>query len=302
MSRSLLCASLVSVLLTLFAGEPGHAGTVLLKNTWLKSHKNRVTATGNCHIDKSHQHPNGIGTGGEDGDLHMACRCSSIGLPMVAEIVNAANFDDAVATAKDAAAHKTMTQLTGVWRLWLEHPATNPQTQGAAVPIPGNTNPDHSFEIHPLMKIGSDDLDASFVTIPGYKAYAAKTAFQDYEKRTFQVSRAGAYTAIEGTKAKYNYAGFRFTVAGKPKKVADGWFVLATIDGVVSDPRRMVAAEGTSPAALIATAQKGMRYQAVGVPRINLERIDDVISKHPHETIPVSAAYEMILVTLAKVP
>jgi len=298
---TLVCVPLTCAVLALGVVS-ADASTVLLKNTWLKSHKNLVTATSSCHIDKSHAHPNGIGGDGDDGDLHMACRCDAIGLPMVSEIVNAAKFDDAVAAAKDAAKNKTKTQVTGVWRFWLEHPSTNAQTQGATVPIPGSTNPDHSFEIHPVTKIGGEDLLTSFVVIPGYQAYSAKTAFQDYEARTFQVSRSGAFTSIEGKKAKYNYAGFTFTVAGKPEHVADGWFVLATIDGVVNDPRRMVIADGTAPATLIATAKKNMRYKAVGVPRINLERIDDLIAQHPHETVPVSGAYEMIIVSLAKVP
>jgi hypothetical protein len=304
--RSSGAATLVCVPLTCAALALGvvsaDASNVLLKNTWLKSHKNRVTATSSCRIDKSHTHPNGIADDGDDGDLHMACRCDAVGLPMVSEIVNAAKFDDAVAAAKDAAKNKTKTQITGVWRFWLEHPSTKAQTQGATVPIPGSTNPDHSFEIHPVTKIGGEDLLTSFVVIPGYQAYSAKTAFQDYEARTFQVSRSGAFTSIEGKKAKYNYAAFTFTVAGKPEHVADGWFVLATIDGVVNDPRRMVIVDGTAPATLIATAKKNMRYKAVGVPRINLERIDDLIAQHPHETIPVSGAYEMIIVLLAKVP
>jgi hypothetical protein len=285
----------------LLAGGGAHAaGTVLLKTSWLKSHKNRVTATSDCRVDKSHQSPNAVGDDGQDGDLHMACRCTDIGLPMVAEIVNAAQFDDAVAAAKSAASTKAVTKLTGVWRFWLEHPSSSPQTQGATVHVATTTNPDHSFEIHPITRLGSEDLAGSFTDIEGYKPYAAKKAFTYYEDREFVVSRSSTFTSITGTKAQYNYAGFTFTVAGAPKKVADGWFVLATIDGVVETPRRMVIAAGTPPADLVAKAKKGQRYEALGIPRINLERIDAALAGHPNEDITVTGAYEMIIVGLAK--
>jgi hypothetical protein len=178
-----------------------------------------------------------------------------------------------VQVAKDAAQNHSMTPVEGVWRFWLEHPSTKPQTQGGAVPVPANTNPDHSFELHPITSIGAEDLGASFTEIPSFQPYPAKTAFQYYEGRTFTVSRSGAFTSIVGTKAKYNYAGFTFTVAGTPTHVTDGWFVLATIDGVVNDPRRMVVADGTPPARLIATAQKGMRYRAAEVYRVVADRL-----------------------------
>src|SRR4029434_8046114 len=136
--------------------------------------------------------------------------CADIGLPMVAEIVNAASFPDAVDAAKTAAATKQSRRLSGVWRFWLEHPSKKPQTQGAPVPVPTNTNPDHSFEIHPLTAIGGEDLEWSFGTVACYSPSAAKKAFQDYESREFLVSRSGGFTSIEGTKAKFNYAGFTF--------------------------------------------------------------------------------------------
>jgi hypothetical protein len=292
---------LVGLLLAADGAPAGAESTVLIKNTWLKRHKNRVTTSASCEISRSHKHPNPIGSSGDDGDLHMACRCAAIGLPMVSEIVNAAMFPDAVADAKDAAATLKKRQVAGAWRLWLEHPSQTPQTQGASVPFPANTNPDHSFELHPVTRLGTHDLRSSFVPIPGYKAWPAGTAFPYYEKRVFTVSRKGAFTAIEGTKSKYNYAKFRFTTAGKSKQLSDGWSVLARIDGVPDSVRRMVAPDDTPPAALIAAATKGKRFEAVGIPRINLERLDRVLAENPGVKTPVRGAYEMILVSLRKV-
>lgn len=286
------------------AGPALAAGAVHLKTSWLRQHKNRVTVADDCRIDRSHQHPNPIGEKSEDGDLHAACRCPTVALPMVAEIVNAAKFPDAVALAKAAAKDHQTVRLGGVWRLWLEHPppAGEVQVQGATVPVATGTNPDHAFELHPLVRIGGEALTASFVPIPGFKAYPAKTAFDHYEKRKLDLSRNGSFTVIEGKKAAYNYTSFVFTVAGKPRKKADGWFVMATVDGITAAPRRMVIAADTPPAALIATAGKGMRFEATGIPRINLERVDFELKHHPQGVTGVTGAYEMIIVALAKKP
>lgn len=300
-ARALRIASGCVLIALTLTGSASAAGTVLLKTSWLQAHKNLVTATSSCRIDTVHKTVNGIKSGGDDGDLHMACRCDDVGLPMVAEIVNAAMFSSAATSARTASRTKTPTQITGVWRFWLEHPATKPQTQGAKVPVPTDTDPDHSFEIHPITALGTIDLSGSFVPIPGYSPYLAKKAFDYYEQRTFTVSRSGIYTAIEGTKAKFNYAGFQFTVAGTPQKVADGWFVFANIDGIPGDPRRMVVPAGTAPAGLVVKAKKGMRYRAVGIPRIDLKRVDDEVTAHPGVRWPVTGAYEMILVSMAAV-
>jgi hypothetical protein len=205
-----------------------------------------------------------------------------------------------VDAAKQAKRAKAVTQITGVWRLWLEHPATAPQTQGGPVPVSTTTNPAHSFEIHPITRLGSNDLTGSLVKIPGYQPYKAKKAFPYYEKRKFIVSRSATFTSIKGTKAKFNYAQFSFTAAGAPRKLVDGWSVMATIDGVATPPRRMVAAAGTPPAALLSKAQKGMRYEATGVPRIDLSLIDAVVAGTSNQAVPVTGAYEMIIVALTK--
>jgi hypothetical protein len=243
--------------------------------------------------------PHTIGSGGDDGDLHMAGRCSAVGLPLVLEIVNAAQFPGALAAVKTAASAKQLEQISGAWRLWFEHPpGAGTQTQGAKVPVPTNSNPDHVFEMHPLTAFGGEDLKASFVPIKGYKAYAAATAFPFYEKRAFTVARGAKFTTITSTKAGYNYAAFPLTIAGQPKKVADGFMVLATIDNVVTDPRRMVVAEDTPAAALVEHTAEGAKFTALGIPRVNLERLDAEAAKSPGTTVTVVAAYEMIIVAL----
>ncbi len=45
--------------------------------------------------------------------------------------------------------------VTGVFRVWLEHPpsGTASQTEAQRVPWYANSNPDHQVELHPLLEI-----------------------------------------------------------------------------------------------------------------------------------------------------
>jgi hypothetical protein len=282
------------------------AAEVILKTKWIEDHKNRVTVSSEfpVQIDKAHQHPNPVGEGAADGDLHMAGRAPAIGLPMVAEIVNgiiAAN-KDVLADVKAAVASGQAVKMNGVWRLWFEHPSAQPQTQGQTVSVPKNTNPDHSFEIHPVTHFGARSLNDDFVPIDGYTAHPAATSFQHYESQVFTVTKNATFTSIVAKKAGYNYADFVLVAAGLPKQSADGgWVILATVQDVtghvlVTTPRRMVAAPGTRPANAVSKLKSGDRLHVIAIPRVNLERLMAEATKTPGKAVSVKGAYEMILV------
>lgn len=260
---------------------------------------NRVTITSPCMVDSTHKEPNDAV---DDGDLHMACRCDSVKLPMVAEIVNAADFLSTVDKAKQAKRKRIKTQITGAWRIWIEHPAPTAQRQGSYVPVLRGTNPDHMFEIHPLTRFGTDDLRAGFKVIPGYTPTPSADAFKYYEGREFTVERKGTLTSIQGKRSWYNYAIFRFTVAGSPTDMGDGWAAQVNVDGVTStSTQRVVAPDGTTPATLLSSTAAGKRYEAIGIPRIDLRRVEAAASSHPNQKWKVKGTYEMILVSLRKI-
>src|SRR4051812_16650960 len=129
---------------------------VQLKRAWVEFYKDRASVDANMVIHHSHQHPNTVGSGSDDGDLHFSGESKEIGLPFVAEVTNAASEKKAVEYIKKVAAENEETTgaeqavaLTGAWRLWFEHPSTS-QIQGQPNKfMPDNTNPNHSFEIHP---------------------------------------------------------------------------------------------------------------------------------------------------------
>jgi len=70
--------------------------------------------------------------------------------------------------------------------------------QGQTVPVPTDTNPDHIFEVHPLLTFDSATMPTAFVPIPGYTAYTATRAFGTYEQITFRVKKMASFTTISG--------------------------------------------------------------------------------------------------------
>src|SRR5436305_8573782 len=59
---------------------------IILKNSFIEKFKNRVTIDASFTVDKAHAKPN---PPAKDGDLHAAGRAPEIGLPAVAEVMNA---------------------------------------------------------------------------------------------------------------------------------------------------------------------------------------------------------------------
>jgi hypothetical protein len=282
---------------------PLRATEVLLKNSWIDQHKNRVTTDITFRVEKAHKHPNPIGEKSDDGDMHLAGRSPEVGLPMVVEIVNAALPDhtSVLAAVKTAVSQTANVNMSGVWRLWFEHPGKKTQHQGQPVGPPKHTNPDHVFEIHPVTQWEDDPLDESFVPIDGFTAHDAATAFARYENMVVTVAKGQSFTSFETKMIGYNYTEFIMVLTSAAKKVDDGSMALARVadlDGkiIVNSPRRMVFADDTPPAALIAKAKAGARFQALGIPRLNLERLMLKAEAADGESVDVKGAYEMIVV------
>src|SRR5437016_3412017 len=90
--RSPIAMRILSRALIFFivVGGLGHAATIVLKRAWVEKFKNRATIEDvSFKIDHAHPRPN---PGSADGDMHVAGRADKeIGLPMVAEVMNANN-------------------------------------------------------------------------------------------------------------------------------------------------------------------------------------------------------------------
>ena len=287
--------------------------TVALSKSFVNKYKDKATIPTTFEIDKHHNSPNPIGSGSDDGDIHIAGRDNVVKLPMVAEIINGAKETTALELLlKSNAGDKV--QLTGVWRLWFEHPGSEDQIQGKAVAIPKNTNPDHIFEFHPVVKFGDIDVLNSFDAIKKdedeFRGYPAEKAFDAYEKRPATITRSKTAIMITSNKAGYNYAEFQMRLTGNPKDVGDGYMVFATVynakaktndEAVVEESRRMVFVKGTKPADAVKDLKKGAKLHVLGIPRVNLNMVYAIAGGlQGDEEYSESLPYEMIIVAVLK--
>jgi len=296
--------SLLFLVAALASRLSGQDFEVRLKKAWATKFADRTSIQAKMVIHHAHKSPNPIKSGGDDGDMHFSGESADVGLPFVAEIVNAAlpGEQSAVSDVKASEGSTSNVIVTGAWRLWFEHPSTT-QTQGAHNPFsPDNTNPDHSFEIHPVSQIEQDGVQASFVLIKNYTPYTADVAFPYFDKAKLTIKASSSGISLRSKKLKYNYVGFGIELTHKPKKVSDGYIVLAKVlsgDGdeeAASGERRMIFVDGTAAAAKIQTAAAGDRFEVLGIPRINLNGVLALVAKHGTAQFDAQLPYEMIIV------
>jgi hypothetical protein len=283
-----------------------HAGTLVLSSKFVDKVKNRATISISLAVDEHLEKPHRVGTSGEDGDIHMAGRSAQVRLPMVAEIVNARIEKQSMQLLNDSTPDSKIA-VTGVWRLWFEHPSKETMIQGKPVDKPEDPNPDHVFEVHPITQFGKNSVLDSFVPITNtkgkeYVAYQAAKAFPYYESLTSKIEKTSTSISIESGRGVLNYAEFILELAAKPTEVDDGFFVLAKVfdtseeeDTVIPDARRMVFVKGTAPADAVKTMKKGGRLHVLGIPRINLAEVSAVKAGSPVE---MNLPYEMIIVAV----
>jgi hypothetical protein len=283
--------------------------TLALNNTFVNKIKNNATLTTNLNVDVHPSAPHAIKSSGDDGDIHMAGRDSVFKLPLVAEILNARIEPLAMQKLKLSSSDQALS-ITGVWRIWFEHPASTNQIQGQPVPAPATSNPDHVCEIHPITKFGAVDVLNSFVEIKdnngkAYQPYSAKEAFPYYDGINATVQASNTAIMITSVKSKFNYTEFVIELAGKPKDVGDGYLVLAHVfdkdnldEPVAADVRRMVFVKGTTPADKLLTMAKGEHLHVLGIPRVNLNDVLAITSKNGKNAVDVNLPYEMIIVAI----
>ena len=91
-----------------------NAETLALNSAFVKKYMNKATITATLEVDIHPKSPHSISKGGNDGDIHMAGRAAEIGLPLVAEMVNADTASQALTLLKNTPTQKTV-DVTGVW-------------------------------------------------------------------------------------------------------------------------------------------------------------------------------------------
>ena len=246
--------------------------TITLNNAFIEKYKNRATLTTDFRVMGTRVH-----TPKEDADEHIAGIADEVGLPCVAEIMNARENADALQAVKDAKASGDVTQVSGAWRIWCEHPGKEPQVQDEPIADFTTSNPDHVFEIHPVSRFGNVDVRDAFHPIDGYEPKEAKRAFTYYESLPCQIVPDVQHqtTTIVTVRAVFNYVEFVMRAEEDQQfATVDGRIVRCSaldLDGnVVATNRRMVSIAGTEPENEVKTMKKGDTLHVLGIPRVDL--------------------------------
>jgi hypothetical protein len=242
-----------------------------LDRSFIEEYKNRVTIDVTFTVDAAAARPNPKVF---DGDLHFAGRAPEIGLRLVGEILNADKQDSAVALVRAARSSKVPLRLTGAWRLWPEHALGSRQEQGQPVEPLRNANPEHVFEVHPVIRIGGLSLLESFVPVDGYLPGEAKRSFEIYETAEASVQVMPTRITLTSASGLYNDVRFVMRLANERQQVvADGRFVTASVldleGNLLVERVRMVFVKGTAPERAVRGLRPGARLVVWGKPRVS---------------------------------
>ncbi len=273
-------AVLAAALVLVSAAAPASATiTIQLKNDFIDKYANRATIDANVTIDATAKGPHQPAA---DGDMHAAGRSPEIGFATVVEIMNGHDSDQGPAIDMLKGAKGQNIAFNGYWRLWPEHGGNAAFKQGQPFEPIVNTNPNHVFEIHPLLTVGGIDVRSTLHPIEGYDAKDATRAFQaiDNEQCSIKPSAGGTTTLITGM-IGYNYIQFAMRLLEEPstaKTLVDGYYFRAdayTADGseMLAHNIRMTVAKRTPEAKVIAGHKKGDIIVVLGVPRIDLSLV-----------------------------
>jgi len=257
-------------------GQTGKDIVITLKNKFINDYKLRATIDTDFTVDM----PGKINPPSKDGDMHASGRAKEVGLPIVAELMNAKDMKEGVKALKDAKENGDPIKVSGAWRLWCEHAGGARQIQGKALLPFKTSNPDHVFEIHPITKIGTMSTLESIKVIEGFKPKDAHAAFVHYENVRCRIEPGATTTTIRTGMAGYNYVKFVIEPLEKPsdhKVVKDGRFVMCRVrdldDELVVRRVRMVFIKGTKPEEAIRNVEMNGRLVVLGLPRINLSLV-----------------------------
>jgi hypothetical protein len=295
----------LAVALFLLLGLAGHSLLanieITLKNEFIEQYKDQATISASFIVDKAHPHPNPPKS---DGDLHAAGRAVEVGLPIVAEIMNAASQKPAVDAIHKAEGTGTPIPLIGVWRLWCEHGGDSQQIQGQPLEPFNTTNPPHVFEIHPITRFNSTSIVGALHPIQGYKPKDAETAFLKYESLKSHIVLGSGTTSLVTTMAGYNYVEFvAAPLADEHEETfSDGTSVLAavyTLDGsLLVHKRRMVFVKDSPEETALKSLKPGQGMHVLGVPRISLKLLSYRVAHHTEneQMLDWALPYEIVVV------
>jgi hypothetical protein len=236
-----------------------------------------------------------------DGDIHIAGRSPGIGLRMVAEIKNAKTAPRAVALIRQAEASRRPIRIVAVPRYWPEHAIGLPHRQGEAMPRLPNSNPDHLFELHPIVQVEDQDLRHTLHPVQGYSPFHASTVFGQLARAELTFRLRGDSVLIETEAGLWNDVHFLLELTDRPVTVRkDGRYLSGRardLEGnLLRDSVRIALVGGSPPDSVIRGLPAGAWIHVWGLPRIGLdglvrlmESVGDTVSHR------ASLPFEMVI-------
>jgi hypothetical protein len=247
-SRTTLLATFA--LATLPWASTAQGAELRLRESLLEAQRDRatiaLTATVNHIGDEAHPLDASKPMSGDDCDLHVPLRSRDVHVPLLGEVKNACSMKPAGESRAfwseriDEETFGQAVPVTGVFRIWLEHPPKGGKIQSEAQRVPAytNSNPDHQVELHPLLSVGSLDFTDHVQRIRdgskvghGYGPSELKKLLWlkkqgGEERKTISVRRMTIkdepYIAIVGSKMDFNHWDLRGRVAEGPAPLEDG--------------------------------------------------------------------------------
>jgi hypothetical protein len=311
--------------LLLMAAIPTHAqgngSTIVLKTSWANKYRNELSIDATLTVLA-------LNKGQEaDGDVHGGSRNNSVGLPMVAEILNGRATQQGPGRSALDPASSAEKSVYGAWRLWFEHPPAGGGTQcqvfsGSAPAVcehqaltGADSNPAHSFEIHPVFDVGGVSVARSSMVLTGANNSVKHTdeAFREFQgkNKILHVVRSASALTLTSIIVHDNYVemNIRITHARVPTHrqtsgQADGGFVVGDVMSS-ADPEQALKKDvrffyykDSEPGDALETAKPGNTFSLLGLPRLNLDAV--LASSEGKSSVAMPVPFEFVIVAKLK--
>lgn len=277
---------------------------ITLNNSFIAAYKDRATIDVMFRVDKAARKAHAAYL---DGDFHAAGRAPEIGLPIVAEISNAASESEAIDIIHRFEGSGISIRMAGAWRIWSEHSAGGKEVQGEELPGFDLTNPGHVFEIHPITYVGDMGILDSFRPVEGYSPARPNDVIGKLRETRCRIVPKEDTTTIITRQGAPNSTEFIMEInAGRQDVTRDGRFVNAAVldlkGGLLAQNVRMVFVKDTPPEKAVRGLVRGDRLHVFGLPRINLSDVARRVkrSRYNPEILDSSLPYEMVIIGVYK--
>jgi len=301
---------LLSVILSLpFISISYSQVAITLRKSFVDSMKDKISYTGDFLLVAAPEKPHAAAA---DGDLHMSCVARVVGIPIVAEIMNAKDNKEAVRFTHFTAGTDKIVKMTGIWRIWAEHVArekgddeTNydpkEQKQGAKYTFSG-TNPGHVFEIHPILQLGDVNCMNTLKDIEGYSYKDPTRAFTAYANAQCTLTDMDTKILINVSTLGFNYAEFWLKPVNEGLLVVDdGRFITCDIydanGTIIAYSIRVGFPKGSDVETAVMGLNSVEKLHVMGLPRLSLRDIAKNIEGNNGEPTEQPLPFEMIAIT-----